>query len=314
MFYGQIEGSGFEIVEPEFASCFVGHARLDRLWTGCRWAEGPAWFAAGRYLIWSDLPNNRQMRYDDTDGSVSVFRQPSGFANGNTVDLQGRLISCEHQNRRVTRTEHNGAITVLASHYQGRRLNSPNDVVVKSDGSIWFTDPPFGIGGHWEGEKAEPELPHAVYRIDPATGELQQVLTELAGPNGLAFSPDERVLYIVESRAQPHRKVWAYDVDGAGQLSGKRLVIDAQGPGALDGIAVDEDGNLWCGWGSNGSPQAQAEGLDGVRVFNPQGLAIGHIHLPERCANLCFGGAGRNRLYMAASHSLYALYVETRGA
>jgi len=262
----------------------------------------------------SDIPNNRILRYDEATGGWGVFRSPSNMANGLARDAQGRLLTCEHGGRRITRTEYDGTITVLADRFEGKRLNSPNDIVCQANGAIWFTDPPFGIGGHWEGEKAEAELPHAVYRIDPLTGALQQVLTDLAGPNGLAFSPEGHVLYIVESRAQPHRKVWAYDVDAAGALSGKRLVIDAQGPGALDGIAVDEDGNLWCGWGSNGSPDAQPELLDGVRVFNPQGLAIGHIHLPERCANLCFGGAGRNRLFMAASHSLYALYVEARGA
>jgi len=284
------------------------------LGSGMRWAEGPVWFGDGRYLLVSDIPNNRILRYDEATGGWGVFRSPSNMANGLARDAQGRLLTCEHGGRRITRTEYDGTITVLADRFEGKRLNSPNDIVCQANGAIWFTDPPFGIGGHWEGEKAEPELPHAVYRIDPASGRLQQVLTDLAGPNGLAFSPDGHVLYIVESRAQPHRKVWAYDVDAAGALSGKRLVIDAQGPGALDGIAVDEDGNLWCGWGSNGSPDAQPELLDGVRVFNPQGLAIGHIHLPERCANLCFGGAGRNRLFMAASHSLYALYVETRGA
>ena len=223
------------------------------------------------------------------------------------------MLACEHGGRRITRTEYDGRITVLADQFEGHPLNSPNDIVCQSNGAIWFTDPPFGIGGHWEGEKAQAQLPHAVYRIDPATGELQQVLTDLAGPNGLAFSPDEQVLYLVESRAQPCRKVWAYDLDASGQLSGKRLVIDAEGPGALDGIAVDQDGNIWCGWGSDGRPDARPEELDGVRVFNPQGLPIGHIHLPERCANVCFGGTLGNRLFMAASHSLYALYVETRG-
>ena len=303
-----------EVLHPSFAKYRVFSSTVEQLGSGMRWAEGPVWFGDGRYLLVSDIPGNRIMRYDEATGAWGVFRSPSNMANGLSRDAQGRLLACEHGGRRITRTEYDGTITVLANRFDGKRLNSPNDIVCQSNGAIWFTDPTFGIAGHWEGAKAEPELPHAVYRIDPASGELHQVLTDLAGPNGLAFSPDERMLYIVESRAQPHRKVWAYDVDGAGRLSGRRLVIDAQGPGALDGIAVDEDGNLWCGWGSNGSPEAQPEALDGVRVFNPQGLAIGHIHLPERCANLCFGGAGRNRLFMAASHSLYALYVETRGA
>ncbi len=303
-----------EVLDPSFAPYRIFSSTVELLGSGMRWAEGPVWFGDGRYLLVSDIPSNRIMRYDEATGAWGVFRSPSSFANGLARDTQGRLLACEHGGRRITRTEYDGRITVLAERFEGKRLNSPNDIVCQRNGAIWFTDPPFGIAGHWEGEKAPAELPHAVYRIDPATGELQQVLSVLAGPNGLAFSPDERLLYIVESRAQPHRKVWAYDVDASGALSGQRLVIDAQGPGALDGIAVDEDGNLWCGWGSNGSADASAEALDGVRVFNPQGVAIGHIHLPERCANLCFGGAGRNRLFMAASHSLYALYVGTRGA
>jgi gluconolactonase len=243
-----------------------------------------------------------------------VFRSPSNFANGLARDRQGRLLACEHLGRRVTRTEYDGSITVLAESYNGKRLNSPNDIVCQSNGAIWFTDPPFGIGGHWEGEKATPELPHGVYRIDPASGKLQMVLDDLAGSNGLCFSPDEKRLYVVEGRAQPSRKVWVYDVAADGRLGNKRVHIDANGPGALDGMRCDEDGNLWCGWGSNGSPGAVSADLDGVMVFNPQGKAIGHIRLPERCANLCFGGAKRNRLFMASCHSLYALYVETRGA
>ncbi len=215
--------------------------------------------------------------------------------------------------RRVTRTEHDGSITVLASHFDGKPLNSPNDIVCARDGSVWFTDPPFGIHGWWEGAPATPELPHGVYRIDPATRALALVLDDLQGANGLAFSPDERVLYVVESRATPHRKIWAWDVDGA-TLRNKHLLIDAGGPGAFDGIAVDEQGNLWCGLGSNGAADADPEALDGVRVYAPDGTAIGHIHLPERCANLCFGGPKRNRLFMASSHSLYALHVGVRGA
>jgi gluconolactonase len=302
-----------EVLDPSFAKYRIFSSTVEMLGSGMRWAEGPVWFGDGRYLLVSDIPNNRIMRYDEASGAWGVFRSPSNFANGLSRDRQGRLLACEHGGRRITRTEYDGRITVLADQFEGKPLNSPNDIVCQSNGAIWFTDPPFGIGGHWEGEKAEAQLPHAVFRIDPATGELQQVLTDLAGPNGLAFSPDEQVLYFVESRVQPYRKVWAYDLNAAGQLSGKRLVIDAEGPGALDGIAVDQDGNIWCGWGSDGRPDARPEELDGVRVFNPQGLAIGHIHLPERCANLCFGGTLGNRLFMASSHSLYALYVETRG-
>jgi gluconolactonase len=193
-------------------------------------------------------------------------------------------------------------------------LNSPNDIVCQRNGTVWFTDPPFGIGGFWEGEPAEPQWPASVYRLNPDTGELQAVITDLAGPNGLAFNAEETVLYVVESRAKPSRLIWAFDVDAQGGLSGKRLVVDAAGPGALDGLAVDAQGNLWCGFGSDGRAGAAPAGLDGVRVFNPQGLAIGHIHLPERCANVCFGGAHRNRLFMAASHSIYALFVNVQGA
>jgi gluconolactonase len=302
-----------EVLHPSFAKMRIFSSTVEQLGSGMRWAEGPVWFGDGRYLLVSDIPNNRIMRYDEASGAWGVFRSPSNMANGLARDRQGRLLACEHGGRRITRTEYDGSITVLADQFDGKRLNSPNDIVCQSNGAVWFTDPPFGIGGHWEGAKAEPELPHAVYRRDPVSGSLRQVLLDLAGPNGLAFSPDESVLYIVESRAQPHRLVWAYDVDASGGLSGKRLVVDAQGPGALDGIAVDQEGNIWCGWGSNGALDAQPEGLDGVRIFNPEGLAIGHIHLPERCANLCFGGVQGNRLFMAASHSLYALYVETRG-
>ena len=303
-----------EVLHPSFAKMRIFSSTVEQLGSGMRWAEGPVWFGDGRYLLVSDIPNNRIMRYDEASGAWGVFRSPSNMANGLARDRQGRLLACEHGGRRITRTEYDGSITVLADQFDGKRLNSPNDIVCQSNGAVWFTDPPFGIGGHWEGAKAEPELPHAVYRRDPVSGSLRQVLLDLAGPNGLAFSPDESVLYVVESRAQPHRLVWAYDVDASGGLSGKRLIVDAQGPGALDGIAVDQEGNIWCGWGSNGTLDAQPEGLDGVRIFNPEGLAIGHIHLPERCANLCFGGVSGNRLFMAASHSLYALYVETRAA
>lgn len=303
-----------EVLDDRFLKLRLFSASVEQLATGLRWAEGPVWFGDGRYLLVSDIPNNRILRWDDTSGVVSEFRSPSHSANGLTRDTQGRLLTCEHQTRRITRTEHDGRITVLADHFNGQRLNSPNDIVCQRNGAIWFTDPPFGISGDWEGDPAPAELPHALYRIDPTNGELQQVVTDVPGPNGLAFSPDESVLYVVASRAQPHRQVWAYDVNAHGQLSNKRVVIDAHGPGALDGIAVDRDGHLWCGWGSDGSRGADAESLDGVRVFAPDGTALGHIHLPERCANLCFGGAKHNRLFMASSHSVYAIYTNTRGA
>ena len=303
-----------EVLDPSFAKYRIFSSTVEMLGSGMRWAEGPVWFGDGRYLLVSDIPGNRILRYDEATGAWGEFRAPSNFANGLARDRQGRLLTCEHGGRRITRTEYDGTITVLADAYQGRRLNSPNDIVCQSNGAVWFTDPPFGIGGRWEGELAQPELPHALYRIDPVSGQLQQVLSDVAGPNGLAFTPDESRLYLVESRAQPNRRIVSYALDAAGGLSDPRVVVDAQGPGALDGIAIDEDGNLWCGWGTSGQAGVSPEGLDGVRVFNPQGQAIGHIHLPERCANLCFGGAQRNRLFMAASHSLYALYVGTRGA
>lgn len=301
-----------EVLDERFLKLRLFSASVERLVTGLRWAEGPVWFGDGRYLLVSDIPNNRIVRWDETSGAVSDFRNPSNNANGHFRDRQGRLLSCEHLTRRVTRTEYDGSVTVLADRHDGKRLNSPNDIVCAKDGSIWFTDPSFGIGGYWEGEPAEQELPHAVYRIAP-DGKLQQVLTDLNAPNGLAFSPDESVLYVVESRATPHRRIWAYDHKD-GKLSNRRVAADAQGPGAFDGFRVDVEGNLWCGFGGNGAPGVDPKGLDGVRVFAPDGTAIGHIHLPERCANVCFGGRHRNRLFMAASHSVYALYVNTQGA
>ncbi len=282
-------------------------ASVERLAEGCRWSEGPVWFGDGRYVLWSDIPNNRILRWDEATGAVSTYRQPSNNANGHTRDRQGRLVTCEHDARRVTRTEYDGSITVLADRFEGKSLNSPNDVVVRSDDSIWFTDPVFGILGYYEGHVAEPELTPAVYRIDGRTEQLTMVADDIEGPNGLAFSPDESKLYVVASRANP-RKLVAYDVAADGtKLASGRNFIDA-GPGTPDGFRVDIDGNLWCGWGM-GDPE-----LDGVRVFNPAGEPIGHIGLPERCANLCFGGRYRNRLFMAASHGLYSLYVNTRGA
>lgn len=304
-----------EVLHPDFLKLRLFNASVERLATGLRWAEGPVWFGDGRYLLVSDIPNDRILRWDDCSGAVSVFRQPSNNANGHARDAQGRLVSCEHLTRRVTRTEHDGRVTVLADRFEGARLNSPNDITLcRRDGAVWFTDPSFGIGGHWEGEPAEQERPHGVYRIDAQTGGLTCPIDDLDGPNGLAFSPDESVLYVIESRATPHRLIWAYDHAADGTLSNKRLHVDADGPGALDGMACDVAGNLWCGFGSNGAPGADPAALDGVRVYSPSGQPIGHIHLPERCANVCFGGAKGNRLFMAASHSVYALYVNTTGA
>ncbi|HUG26645.1 SMP-30/gluconolactonase/LRE family protein [Piscinibacter sp.] len=303
-----------QVLAPAFMRYRLYSASVERLAAGFRWAEGPVWFGDGRFLLFSDIPGDRIIRWDETTGAASVFRQPSNHANGLARDRQGRLIACEHVTRRVTRTEYDGRITVLADRFDDKRLNSPNDLVCKSDGSIWFSDPPFGIAGYWEGDKADAELPQSVYRIDPEGG-LSVVIGDLAGPNGLCFSPDESTLYVVESRATPHRRIWGYEVLAGGtRLGERRLVVDAGGPGAIDGIKCDEDGNLWCGWGSDGSPSARSAELDGVMVFDPHGEPLAHIHLPERCANLCFGGAKGNRLFMAGSHSLYALYVGTRGA
>ena len=300
-----------EVLDDAFRDLRLYSASVEQLFTGCRWAEGPVWFGDGRYLLFSDIPNNRILRWDETSGATSVFRAPANNANGHTRDRQGRLLSCEHLTRRITRTEYDGRISVLADRFDGKRLNSPNDIVCASDGAIWFTDPSFGIDSDWEGDRATAELPHAVYRLPP-DGPLQQVLADLKGPNGLAFSPDESELYVVESRAEPHRRLWAWRAGANGALTNKRLVIDAADGGALDGIAVDAQGHIWCGWGSTG--RVPSAGLDGVRVFEASGRAIAHVHLPERCANLCFGGAKGNRLFMASSHSLYALYVNVQGA
>ena len=304
------------VLDERFLALRLFSATVERLATGCHWSEGPVWFGDGRFLLWSDIPNDRILRWDETTGAVSDFRRPSNHANGLARDRQGRLLACEHLTRRVTRTEYDGRITVLASHFEGRPLNSPNDIVCAHDGAIWFTDPPFGIAGWWEGEPAVAEQPHGVYRIAPDTGVLERVLDDLQGPNGLAFSPDEKTLYVVESRALPSRRIWAYDLR-FGKLFNKRLFADAAGPGAFDGIKVDQQGNVWCGFGSNGQPglgEAELAELDGVRVYGPDGQPLAHIALPERCANLCFGGRHRNRLFMAAGHSLYALHLNVCGA
>jgi len=297
-----------EILHPSFAKYRLTLAAVDRLHTGCRWSEGPVYVGDGRYLLWSDIPNNRVLRWDEETGAVSIFRKPSNNANGHTRDRQGRLVACEHDARRVVRFEYDGAITVIADSYKGKSLNSPNDVVVKSDGSIWFSDPTFGILGYYEGHKAESENKPAVYRVDGKTGKMTMMVDDVPGPNGLAFSPDEKKLYVVASRAEPNRTLIVYDVLNGGTKLGKgKVFIDAGKGGSPDGFRVDIDGNLWCGWGMG------SDDLDGVRIFNAKGKPIGHIDLPERCANVCFGGRYRNRLFMAASHSLYALYVNTQG-
>ncbi len=302
-----------EIVDPRFAKYRLGNAAIERLWTGARWAEGPVWFGDGGYLLFSDIPNNRMMRWAEETGEVSVYRYPSNYSNGNTRDKQGRLITCEHDSRRVTRTELDGSITVLIDHYQGKPFNAPNDVVVHSNGSIWFSDPGYGILNNYEGHKAAFELPTNVYRLDPKTGAATVVEGGMRRPNGLCFSPDEKMLYICDTSGTdgpeyPHN-IRVYDVvDGERLANGRQFVEVGPGRAVADGIRCDRDGNVWAGtgWG--------AEGSSGVQIFAPDGTLIGRIHLPEICANICFGGAKHNRLFMAASASLYALYVNTQGA
>ena len=296
-----------KVLDPSFAQYRLNLAKVERIATGFRWTEGPVWFGDGRYLLWSDIPNNRIMRWDEQTGAVSVFRQPSNNANGNTRDRQGRLLTCEHDARRVTRTEYDGTVTVIAERFEGKPLNSPNDIVCKSDHSIWFTDPPFGIIGNYEGHVATPELPTNVYRWDAQTKQLSVVAGDVNRPNGLAFSPDESKLYLVEAGVSP-RVIRAYDVvDGGKRLANPRPFVTAESNGTPDGLRVDVDGNLWVGWGMG------AEGLDGVTVFNRDGKRIGRIDLPERCSNVCFGGVKRNRLFMCGSTSMFSLYVNTQG-
>ncbi|MGQ7847489.1 SMP-30/gluconolactonase/LRE family protein [Granulosicoccus sp. 3-233] len=292
-------------VTPEFDQYRLPLAKIERLSTGHRWCEGPVWVGEFRSLVWSDVPGNAQYCWDEQSGSTRLFRAPSNHANGNTRDRQGRLITCEHLTRQLVRTELDGQRTVLASDYQGASLNSPNDVVCHSDGSIWFTDPVFGISGFYEGEKAEPALSPNLYRL-AVDGTLSVMSDSINQPNGLAFSPDESILYVVQSRGTP-RQILAFDVVNGAELTRERVLIDAGERGTPDGFRVDIHGNLWCGWGMGEA------GLDGVHVFNPDGELIGRIDLPERCANLCFGGLHRNRLFMAASTSVYSLYVNTQG-
>jgi gluconolactonase len=294
-------------LDPSFKQYHLALSAVERLWTGSRWGEGPVWLGDARCLLWSDIPNNRVLKWDECSGAVTEWQKPANNANGHTRDRQGRIIACEHLGRRVVRFEYDGSITVLADRFNGKRLNSPNDVVVKSDGSIWFTDPPFGTYAFYEGEKCQAEQPHTnTYRIDGQTGEITCVCDDVNHPNGLAFSPDESILYIIESRADP-RNIIAYDVAPDGRtLRNRRVFIQCQPGETPDGFRVDIDGNLWCGWGM--SPE-----FDGVRVFNKAGAPIGHIHLPERAANLCFGGRHRNRLFISAAQSLFSVYVNTQG-
>jgi gluconolactonase len=306
MFYGEIQGSGFEVIESEFAECFVGHARVERLWSGARWAEGAAWFGGGRYLIFSDLPNNRLMRFDETDGSVSVFRSPSGYANGNTCDREGRLITCEHLNRRVTRTEHDGKITVLADQYAGQRLNSPNDVVVKSDGSIWFTDPNYGIIADYEGKiQTQEQKGCFVYRLDPVSGNLSVVADDFDHPNGLAFSSDETKLFIADSGGTESlngpRHIRHFEVASNGIKLNPLGIYAECCAGVFDGFRIDKDDRLW------------ASSAEGVQCFNKAGVKIGLVRIPEMVSNVTFGGLLRNRLFICGTTSLYSVFLKING-
>jgi gluconolactonase len=294
------------VLDERFRRLFNSNARLEKLYEGCRWAEGPAYFPAGRYLVWSDIPNDRMMRYDETSGHVSVFRHPAGYSNGNTVDRQGRLVTCEHGNRRVTRTEFDGSITVIADRYQGKRLNSPNDVVVKSDGSIWFTDPAYGIDSDYEGHKSDSEIGAChVYCVDPQSGEIRVVADDFVRPNGIAFSPDERRLYIVDTGATHQkdgpRHMRVFDVGEGGKLSGGEVFATCTA-GLFDGFRCDTEGRIW------------TSAHDGVHCYHPDGTLIGRIQVPEVVANVCFGGPKRNRLYICGTTSLYALMGPVNGA
>ncbi len=292
-------------LDPRFRRYIIGNTPIRRLHTGTLWAEGPAWNGVGRYLLWSDIPNNIQLRWIEDDGRVTTFRNPSGNSNGNTFDREGRQLSCEHGGRRVVRYEHDGTVTIVADRYQGKRLNSPNDVVVHPDGSIWFTDPMYGIRGNYEGFKSESETKPGVYRADARAGQVTLISDELTGPNGLCFSPDYKRLYVADTGSGRDIRVW--DVDGATARNGRRhaqLTVPGSPdtPSAADGMRCDVDGNIWAG------------ARPGVQIIAPDGVTIGMIRLPENCANVCFGGTMRNRLFMTASQSLYAVYVDTQGA
>jgi gluconolactonase len=298
-------GQFVEMRDPRFAKLIHGSAGIDQLWTGGRWCEGPAYIPAGRYLIWSDIPNNRLMRWDECGGAVSVFEQPCRNQNGHTVDSEGRLVACEHQGRCVSRIEHDGSRTVLASQFEGKRLNSPNDVVVKSDGSVWFTDPSYGIDSEYEGDAAPSEIGSSnVYRRAP-DGTVSLVIDEMVQPNGLAFSPDESILYVSDTGRShvpdtpPAIRAYRVGLDGASVHAGEQFAVCDSG--IFDGFRLDRNGNLWTSAG------------DGVQCFAPDGTLIGKILIPEVVANVCFGGPKRNRLFICATTSLYALYVNARG-
>lgn len=294
--------SDFEVLDPRFSSLIKSSAKVDHLFEGCRWAEGPAWFAAGRYLVWSDIPNDRMRRWDETSGVTSVFRHPAGYTNGHTVDREGRLVSCEHGGRRVIRTEHDGSITVIVDSFEGNRLNSPNDVVVKSDGSIWFSDPAYGIDSDYEGHKGESELDGCyVFRVDPETGDITAVITDLVRPNGLAFSPDESLLYVADTGEKRPKPMYVYDVDATGGLSNQRLFAQCS-VGVFDGFRCDTEGRIWTSAG------------DGVHCYDPDGTLLGKVLVPEVVANVEWGGAKRNRLFICGTTSLYSVMLPVNGA
>ena len=291
------------VLDPRFRSLIVQMAAIERIATGFRFTEGPAYYGDGRYLLFSDIPNDALLRWDEITGTTATLRTPAGYPDGNTRDRQGRLVTCELGSRTLTRTEHDGTVTVLASSFEGTRLTGPNDVVVKSDGTIWFSDNGAGIRGNYLGHKAPKEMPYRVYKLDPATGALTIAVGDMERPNGLAFSPDESKLYVVDT-PDGTKTTRVYDIVDGKAVNG-RLFFDGT-PGFADGIRVDTEGNVWAGF--SGGPDQ-----DGVAVFAPDGTLIGRILLPERCANLCFGGPKRNRLFMTASQSVYALYVEAIG-
>jgi gluconolactonase len=291
-------------IDKRFGKYILFNTVIRRHHTGTLWAEGPAWNGVGRYLVWSDIPNNVQYRWIEEDGHVTTFRNPAGYSNGNTFDYEGRQLSCEHGGRRVVRYEYDGTTTVIAEKFEGKRLNSPNDVVVHPDGGIWFTDPPYGINGNYEGYAATKELKEAVYRVDPKSGQIRKVTDEIVAPNGLCFSPDYKRLYVADTGSGQEVKVW--DVRDVTLTAGKRLAqLTIPGTSEVtvaDGMRCDKDGNVWAG------------ARPGVQVLAPTGELIGLIRLPEVCANVCFGGLRRNRLFMTASQSLYSVYVGTAGA
>ena len=296
----------FEIIDRRFGDLVKTTARVEKLYEGCRWAEGPAYFPAGRFIVWSDIPNDRMLRFDETTGTVGVFRHPAGYSNGNTADREGRLVTCEHGGRRVTRTEHDGRVTVLADRHEGKRLNSPNDVVVKSDGSVWFTDPTYGIDSDYEGHKAESEIGAShLYRVDPQSGECHVAAGDFVRPNGLAFSPDESRLYVSDTGASHvpdgPRHIRVFDVGEGGRLSGGEVFATCTA-GKFDGFRFDDAGRLWAGaW-------------DGVHCYGPDGTLLGKVLVPEIAANVVFGGPKRNRLFICATTSLYAVLLPVRGA